>query len=332
MQESDDMSGFPHADRLAHRPLGRTGLSATPICVGCAPLGDMEDTFGYSVPEDRALDTLRAALRGPLNFLDTAASYGDGEAERRLGLVLSEIGGPPEGYVLMTKADRDLATGDFSGDQVKRSVERSLRLLGLDRLQVVHLHDPEHSTFETITAPGGAVEVLRDLKDQGVIGHPGIAGGPVDLMMRYVETGAFELLITHNRYTLLNRSAAPLLDAAAARGMAVLNAAPYGSGILAKGPDSAARYAYQEVPPEVADQVRTMSAICERHGVPLRTAALQFSMRDPRITSTIVGMTQPERIAQTVELATRDLPDQLWAELDAVGYSTDDPEAGRWAR
>src|SRR5436309_5364576 len=119
---------------LARRPLGRTGLQVTPICIGAGPIGDrnMAAIHTYSVPEERALATLRAVLRGPLNFLDTAAFYGEGESERRIGLALRELGGLPDGFVLATKADRDLQTNDFSADQVRRSVERSLRLLGLE--------------------------------------------------------------------------------------------------------------------------------------------------------------------------------------------------------
>src|SRR5918998_4305587 len=136
----------------SRRPLAKTGLSVSPVCVGCAPLGDMPDTFEYSVSEERAFGTLRAVFESPLNFLDTAASYGDGESERRIGEVLREIGGLPEGCVLATKADRDAQTGDFSGEQMRRSVERSLRLLGMDRLQLVYLHDPEHETYEHMMA------------------------------------------------------------------------------------------------------------------------------------------------------------------------------------
>ena len=318
------------AGELPRRPLGPTGLHVTPLCVGCAPLGDMPDTFAYSVPEDQALATLRAAFAGPINFLDTAASYGDGESERRIGLVLKELGGVPPGCVLATKADRDLATGEFSGEQMRRSVERSLRLLGVERLDLVHLHDPEHADFDAIMAPGGAVDVLHQLKDEGIIAHLGVAGGPADLMLRYVETGAFEALITHNRYTLLNRSADTLLDAAAKRGLAVLNAAPYGSGILAKGPDTYARYAYQDAPEQMVERARRLQEICRRYDVPLAAAALHFSLRDPRITSTIIGISKPERIQQTLELYAQQIPDELWPELDAVGFESEDPETNRW--
>ncbi len=281
-------------------------------------MGDMPETFEYGVDEDRAFQTLEAVFESPINFLDTAASYGDGESERRIGAVLKGRGGPPDGVVLATKADRDLQTGEFSGEQMRRSVERSLRLLGLDRLQLVYLHDPEHESFERLMAPGGAVEVLRDLKDEGVIEHLGVAGGPIEMEIRYVETGLFEAVITHNRYTLLNRSAEPLLDLAADRGVALLNAAPYGSGILAKGPDAYARYEYQEAPAEMVERVRAMQKVCEEVGVPLAAAALQFSMRDPRVASTIVGMTRPERVGQTLKLAAEPIPEELFERLDRL--------------
>jgi D-threo-aldose 1-dehydrogenase len=226
--------------------------------------------------------------------------------------------------VLATKADWDPRTGDFSGDQIRRSVERSLRLLGLDRLQLVHLHDPENldepgrEPFEYMMTPGGPVEALAGLKEEGVIEHLGIAGGPVDLLIRFVETGLFEAVITHNRYTLVNRSADPLLDAATERGVAALNAAPYGSGILAKGPDAYARYEYREAPEEMVEMVRRMESACRELDVPLSAAALQFSMRDPRIASTIAGISRPERVEQTLELATHPIPDELWGRLDSL--------------
>ncbi len=316
---------------MARRALGSTGLMVDPLCIGAAELGDMPDTFAYSVGEEQALDTIRAIFDGPIAFLDTAAAYGDGESERRIGLVLRERGGLPDGFVLASKADHDPRTGDFSGDQIRRSVERSLRLLGLDRLRLCYLHDPEHTTFEAAIAPGGPVEALRRCKEEGLIEHIGVAGGPVDLMIRYIETGLFEALISHNRYTLLNIAANPLWDVAARHGVAALNAAPYGSGILAKGPDAYPRYAYQNAGGDLMERARLLQAICARHEVPLAAAALQFSLRDPRIVSTIVGVSRPERLAQTVELARRPIPDEVWAELSTVRPDTDDPEADRWS-
>ncbi|HEY6751799.1 MAG TPA: aldo/keto reductase [Rubrobacteraceae bacterium] len=319
------------ARSLQNRPLGNTGLLVSPLCFGCAPLGDMPETFGFSVAKEQAQKTLRAAFESPVNFLDTAASYGDGEAERRIGEVLDEIGGVPSGYVIATKADRDLSTGDFSGEQMHRSVERSLRLLGMERLPLVYLHDPEHAPFEELMSSGGAVEVLVELKEEGVIEHLGVAGGPVDLMIRYVETGIFEAVITHNRYTLINRTAIPLLDRAAELSVPVLNAAPYGSGILAKGPDAYTRYAYQEAPSELIETVREMSEVCQEHDIPLAAAALQFSMQNPRVVSTIVGLSRPERVEQTLDLATQPVPDELWPRLEVlVPEEQRDPEDSRW--
>jgi D-threo-aldose 1-dehydrogenase len=318
-------NGVP--DPSSRRSLGRTGLSVSPICVGCAPLGNMPETFEYSVGREQAHETLRAVFESPLNFLDTAASYGDGESERRIGEVLNDIGGLPEDYVLATKADRDLSTGDFSGDQMRRSVERSLKLLGLERLQLVYLHDPEYlnepgrEAYEYMMAAGGPVEMLTNLRDEGLIEHLGIAGGPIDLMIRFVETGLFEAVITHNRYTLVNRTAEQLLDVGTERGVAVLNAAPYGSGILAKGPDAYTRYEYKEAPQELVERVRAMQEACKEFDVPLAAAALQFSLRDPRSVSTIVGISRPERVAQTIELAAHPIPDELWERLGSLAPS-----------
>ena len=305
-------------DPSSRRTLGGTGLSVSPLCVGCAPLGDMPETFDFSVDEERASETLRAVLGSPINFLDTAASYGDGESERRLGRMLEETGGLPEDVVLATKADRDLTTGEFSGEQMRRSVERSLRLLGMDRLQLLYLHDPEHESFEHMMSDGGPVEVLAGLKEEGVIQHLGVAGGPIDLMIRFVETDLFEAVITHNRYTLVERSADPLFDVATQRGVAALNAAPYGSGILVKGPNAYARYEYREAPQEMIDRVRKMMEACREFDVPLAAAALQFSLRDPRVVSTIVGISRPERVGQTLDLAGHHIPDELWERLDSL--------------
>jgi D-threo-aldose 1-dehydrogenase len=310
---------------LAPRPLGSTGLQVTPICIGTAPLGNMPETFAYSVGEERALATIRAFFTGhgnsgtsPFNFLDTAASYGDGESERRIGIVLHELGGVPPGFVLATKADRDLQTGVFTGAQMRRSVGRSLRLLGLEQLQLVYLHDPEHISFAEAMQPGGPVEVLQRCKEEGLIAHLGVAGGPIDMMIRFVETGLFEAAISHNRFTLLNREADPLWDVCARRGVAAVNAAPYGSGLLAKGPAAYPRYMYDQASPELLRRAMQMEEACQRHGLPLAAAALQFSLRDARVTSTIVGITRPERLAETLKLAQHPIPDALWAELDSI--------------
>jgi D-threo-aldose 1-dehydrogenase len=303
---------------LPLRVLGTTGLEVTPLCIGCAPLGNMPETFAYAVTEEQALAMLRTIFTCPINFLDTAASYGDGESERRLGIVLRELGGLPKGFILASKADRDLDTGEFSGEQMRRSVERSLRLLGIEQLQLLYLHDPEHISFEQAMAPGGPVETLQHCQKEGLIVHLGVAGGPIDLMKRFVGTGIFSVAISHNRYTLLNTEAASLWDACQQWDVAAINAAPYGSGMLAKGPSTYPRYMYSDAPPELLERAHKLEAICNHYNVPLAAAALQFSLHDQRITSTIVGMSRPERLKETLTLAQYPLPTEIWADLASV--------------
>jgi D-threo-aldose 1-dehydrogenase len=301
-----------------------------PIAVGCAEIGDMPEAFAYGVSEEDAIATVRAFLNSPLNYIDTAAWYGNGESERRIGIVLRELGGLPEGAILQTKAGRDPNGDDYRPETVKRRFERSLELLGVDKVHNCFIHDAEWTTFDAVMTPGGVMEILQDYKRQGAIGALGIAAGPIDVSMQYVQTGMLDLLITHNRYTLLNRTADAVQKEAKRRGMAVLNAAPYGSGMLAKGPDAYARYAYQSASPEMIDVTRKIHAICEKHGVAMAAAALQFSMLDPNVDVTIVGMSKPERVQQTIELATIEIPEAVWAELAELPTFDDDPEANRW--
>jgi D-threo-aldose 1-dehydrogenase len=302
---------------LATRPLGRTGLEVTTLCVGTSPLS-MPSHYGYSVEPARAVATVLAAFEGPLNFLDTSNEYGGGESERRVGEAVRARGGLPAGFVLDTKVDPDPGTGDFSGRRVRASLEESLGRLGLDRVPLLHLHDPERISFEEGMAAGGPVEALVRLREEGVVDAIGVAGGPVDLLTWYVQTGLFDVVLTHNRYTLLDRSAEPLFAAATARGVGVLNAAPYGAGMLVKGPETRPRYAYGLGDASLADTASRMRAACDAFGVPLAAAALQFSARDARIHSTVVGMSAPERIRETLDLLAVDIPDELWDRLEAL--------------
>jgi D-threo-aldose 1-dehydrogenase len=303
---------------MKKRPFGKTKLSVTPICIGTSALGSFPAQYGYEVSTERGVATIRRVLQGPINFIDTSNEYGNGDSERRIGQALAEVGGLPEGFVLATKVDPVPGSSDFSGKRVRASVAESLERLGLKRLQVVYLHDPEKMTFEEGTAPGGALEAMVQLRDEGVIDYLGVAGGPIDLMLQYFATGVFDTAISHNRYTLVDQSAEPLLDDAARRGIAVVNAAPYGGGMLVKGPDAVPKYCYQPVDAATLDRVRKMQAICASYDVPLAAAALQFSMRESRITSTIVGITEPERVEQTLRLAELPIPDKLWEELEPV--------------
>lgn len=308
-------------DVLAPRPLGKTGWQVTALCVGTGELGDMP-VYGNSIPEHQALATARRAFAGPINFVDTSNGYG--LSEKRLGMVLADLGGVPKGLLLATKVDPE-AGGPFDGPRVRASAQESMSRLGLDHLPLLYLHDPERVSFDDAMAGAGPVAALRELAAEGLVGHLGVAGGPVGLLRRFVATGVFQVVLTHNRWTLVDRSAEPLLEDCAAADVAVVNGAPFGGGILAKGPALSPKYAYRPASPAVLGAVAAMQSACERFAVPLAAVALQHSLRDPRITSTVVGMSRPERYEEALALATYPVPDALWAEVDGLA-----PGADQW--
>lgn len=311
------------------REIGGTGVWVPAIGFGTSGLGDMPDTYGYGVDEARALATVRAVLAMPDGFLDSSRLYGFGRSEERIGKAVRELGGWPEGRVLSTKLDRDASTGRFDAAQARRSLEGSLTALGVDRIDVLHLHDPEHAaSLDEITGGGGALAELFRIREEGLADAVGLAAGRIDVMMPLLRDWDFDVLITHNRYTLVNRNAEPMLDLARELGIAVLNAAPYAGGALSKGA-AYGRYVYQEATEPMLEPVRRVEEICARHGVPPGVAALQFSLRDPRITATICGVTKPERVQETLDWAAWPIGEEVWAELMALPFATDDPEATR---
>lgn len=316
---------------LETRPVGPSGLRVPTIGFGTSGLGNMPDTYGYAVDETRAYETVRRLLADPAEaFIDTSNNYGMGESERRIGHVLRELGGLPDGAILSTKLDRDMQTRRLDAARARRSLEESLERLSLDRVPILHLHDPEHcASIDDIVGDAGALSELFRLRDEGLAGAVGLAAGNVDVMMPLLADWDFDCLITHNRYTLVNRNAEPMIALAASKGMAVFNAAPYAGGALAKGPDQYPRYVYQEASDAMLEPLRKVAAVCERHGVPIGAAALQFSMRDPRITSTICGVSKPERVEETLAWANWPIDDALWDELASLPFERNDPEATR---
>jgi D-threo-aldose 1-dehydrogenase len=304
---------------LPRHPLGATGLEVTALCIGTSPLASMKRLYGYDVSDERAVATIEAVFDSPIGFIDTSNGYGDdGSAERRIGAAIRARGGLPAGVLLATKVDPDPETGAFDGERVRASFEESLERLGVDRVPLLYLHDPERIPFADGVAPGGPVEALVALKEAGAVDRIGVAGGPVGLLQQYLDTDAFDVVLSHNRYTLLDRSAQLLFEGAGARGIGVVNAAPYGGGMLAKGPDAQAKYGYGERDGRVAEAARAMQATCARHGVPLAAAALQFSLRAPFVDATVVGVSSPERVAETLGFAAQEIPEELWAELDSL--------------
>jgi D-threo-aldose 1-dehydrogenase len=316
--------------RVKRRPIGKTGLEVTEICFGTAPLGEMPDTYGYSVDEATARETIHAIFDGPVNFMDTSRNYGFGRSEQRIGAVIRERGGLPDGFVLSTKLDRDMETGRFDADQARRSFDESLTALGLDRVDILHLHDPEYSNdLSAITQPGGALDALFRIKEEGLATAVGLAMGRLDIMLPLVRECPFDVLLSHNRFTLLNRSADELFDYAFSKGIGILNAAPYAGGILAKGSSKVSSVTYQKADDAGLEPVRQIEAICANHSIAPGAAALQFSLNDSRISSTVIGVSKPARIGQTISWATADIPDRVWVELAALAFSVSDPEGER---
>ena len=307
------------------RPLGETGLVVSAIGAGGGPLGSMPENFGRDVVADEGVATVRRILAGPITFLDTSNGYSGGESERRIGKALAEAGGLPAGFVLATKVDPG-ADGSFGAVRVRQSLEESLQRLGLDRIQLLFLHDPEFATtFDEAMAPQGAVPELVRLKEEGLAGVIGVAGGEVALMRQFVETGAFDVLLTHSRYSLVDRSADETITTARERGVAVVNAAVLGGGILAVGTARSTRYGYREASPDTLTAIAAIEGVCQRHGVPLAAAAMQFSLRDERINSTLVGFSRQERVDETIRLAEWPIPDELWSDVERHV-----PASGNW--
>ena len=298
------------------RPLPGTGLTVSALALGGSPLGSMPENYGDEVSPERGIDTVRAALRSDIRFIDTSNGYSGGESERRIGAALTAAGGVPPGCVVATKVDPE--GSDYSGERVRRSVLESRSRLGLDHLPLVHLHDPEFHEFDELTGPAGAVEALVELRESGVVGAVGLAGGRVQEIARYLALGVFDVLLVHNRWTLVDRSAGPIIAEARAQGMGVLNAAVYGGGLLARPAGASGSYGYRPAPAPVLTAVDAMRTVCASHGTDLATAALQFSLRDERFASTIVGMSRPERVEQTLAAAAAELPDALFDELETL--------------
>ncbi|WP_020578809.1 aldo/keto reductase [Actinopolymorpha alba] len=292
------------------RPLGSTGLTVSAVAIGGGPIGSMPQMFGYDVPAQQAIDLVADILRGPIRVIDTSNGYSDGESERRIGAGIRRVGGLTGGHWIATKVDgRD---GNYSGARIRRSVEESMERLGLTHLPLVYLHDPEYALDHGLDSPGGAVDALVSLRDQGVIGHIGVAGGDIAVMNRFLDLEVFEVLLTHNRYSLVDRSAATLIARAAAAGLGVVNAAYLGGGLLAnpRGPKS---YGYRPAKPATIEAALALECLCKEWGTDLATAALQFSLRDPRIHMSTVGISKPERLAALWRSIQVELPSEFWA-------------------
>lgn len=286
------------------------------LTYGMAHLG--RDVAPGSGAEQDAIAVVRDLLENSSALIDTSNNYAEGRSEEIIGAALAQCSTNQQHRVI-TKVDRDATSHAFDRDRVLASFEESLRRLGVDRLSLVHLHDPYSVTFDEAMSPRGAVSALLTLKDAGLIDQLGIAAGPPHAMRPYVESGAFDAVLCHNRYNLIDRTAEPLFTEAKRRGMTVFNAAPFGANILAMGPRPEATFAYLPTPTPLRAWVERVQRLCDEHGVSLRALALDFSLRSPLVDSTVIGATTIERRTQTEALRTRQVPLAVYDDLAAIG-------------
>jgi D-threo-aldose 1-dehydrogenase len=290
--------------------LGRLGL-------GTAPLAGLYEAVG----EDAARAVVERAWELGVRYFDTAPYYGSGSAERRLGAALRER--PRDTFVVSTKVGRLLRPGesgwhgappleayfDFSYDAALRSLEESLERLGLDRVDVALVHDPDDHHDEALA---GSYRALARLREEGVVRAIGFGMNQTGMLCRFAREADPDYFLVAGRYTLLDRSAADeLLPLCEQRGIAVIAGGVFNSGILAGG----GTYDYAPASIAVLERVAELRAICARRDVPLAAAAAQFPLRHPAVTSVLVGCRAAAEVEEDARLLELDVPDELWSEL-----------------
>lgn len=298
---------------------GRVGL-------GCAALGNL-----YSpVAEADAAATVEAAWNRGVRFFDTAPLYGHGLSEQRLGRALAGL--PRDETVLCTKVGRVLVPAedpgetifadvppvrpefDFSAAGVDASLVASLERLGVDHLDVVHVHDPDDHLDQVVAE---TVPALSRWRAEGVVGAVGLGTNVPETASYLVDHVALDWLLLAGRYTLLDRSGASVLDRCASLGVRVIAAGVFNSGVLAD-PTEGAHFSYEPAPAAVLVRAREMAGVCERFDVPLAAAAVQFPLRHPAVTLVLPGARSVAEIETDLDFLDVAIPDELWAELDAI--------------
>jgi D-threo-aldose 1-dehydrogenase len=288
--------------------------------LGGAPLGGL---YG-DIPDEQAHAVVHRALELGINLIDTAPAYGRGRSELRLGKALADV--PRDSYVVSTKVGRLLVPGDgdegsaslrsvfdFSHDGIMRSYEESLARLSLDRIDILHIHDP-YLYYEQ--AMKEAYPALAKLRDQGAIRGVSVGMGSVELLLRFANDGEFDCFLLSNLYNLLDQPAlAELLPVCTAKGIGIMAGGTYSSGILATGSRVGARYRYRAASEDVLKRVRELEAVASRHGVNLRAAASQFALAHPAITAIIPGTRRPERVEKNLERVRDEIPGEFWVAL-----------------
>jgi D-threo-aldose 1-dehydrogenase len=322
------------------RPIGNTGLNLTELGFGTAPLGNLFRPLA----DETAHRTLVAAEQAGFGYYDTAPFYGFGLSERRLGdalrhrknIVLSTKVGrllkPVPGPVEATRLRHGYATPmpfepvyDYSYDAVMRSYEESLQRLGLSRIDILYIHDIGRLTHGDANdarmaelTKGGGLKALEELRAAKAISGFGMGVNEVEACLEVMDHARLDVILLAGRYTLLEQTSLDeLFPRCEEAGTSVVIGGPYNSGILAVGTRTGAPlyYNYEAAPQDVIEKVGKIEIVCERHGVPLAAAALQFPLAHKLIASVIPGLDSPERVAQTLSLYRHKIPAALWQEL-----------------
>ena len=330
-------------DPLALREIGKTGVRVTQLGMGGGTLGDLRE----ELTEAQAEDTIRAGWEGGIRFYDTAPFYGHGKSEHRLGHVLRTL--PREEFVLSTKIGRVYSRppspeayepygwyaglpfnfrADYTRGGVFRSYQDSLHRLGMTRVDALLIHDLDpgfHKTEERVQAHldeldgGGGLAALQELKAAGEIRAVGAGINMLGMVPRFLERFELDYFLIAMPYTLLTQEALDHeLALCVERGVGVVIGAPFASGILSRGPESGT-YGYHAPSTEVVTKARSIQAVCDRYGVPVGAAALQFPLAHPAVAAVIPGPNSPEQAQCNLEWMRVEIPSDLWAELKAEG-------------
>ncbi|MET8163701.1 aldo/keto reductase [Streptomyces sp. NPDC005329] len=311
--------------------LGRSGVPVSPLAFGAAVIGNLFTEVG----EEQAHEAVAAAWQQGIRYFDTAPHYGLGLSERRLGAALREH--PRSRYTVSTKVGRrleatdrggdDLADGfavpathrrvwDFSADGVRRTLEASLERLGLDRVDVVYLHDPDDHAEQAFREGYPALERLRS---EGVVGAIGAGMNQAEMLTRFVRDTDVDVVLCAGRYTLLDqRARAELLPAAVERGVSVVVGGAFNSGLLAD-PRPGATFDYARAPAELLDRALRLKETADRHGITLRAAALAFCAAHPAVASVLVGARSAAEVRDCAAQFATPVPAAFWQELRDTG-------------
>jgi D-threo-aldose 1-dehydrogenase len=311
-------------------------LAITEVGLGTSPFGNL---FRETTDADASAATA-VAWDGGIRYFDTAPHYGLGLAERRLGAALREM--PRDApYVVSTKVGRRLVPTpenasrqdddgfavpathrrefDFTRDGILRSVGESLERLGLDDIDILYLHDPDDH-WEAAATTG--IDALIELREQGVVRAIGAGMNQSAMLTEFVRRCDVDIVMLAGRYTLLDQSAGEdLLPIAADRGIAVVAAGVYNSGLLSREtvPDDA-YYEYQPAPEHLVARARGIAEVCAQYGVTLPQAAVQFPLRHPAVMSVVVGARDAAQATGSLERYDAKVPAELWVELEESGY------------